>query len=654
MRGCFNSNFDCSCSKNETDVSLRQKILNLTKFELKENKANENLNFMNDSCQLNVKFDYFDNHQFHKLSKLIKEKKETPFSIYHTNVQSLNANFENLEVRLKNLDFEFDVVCLSEVWNCKAKKKSFLPGVLPGYREYMGTCGTTVKGGCGVYIKTTVNSEERSDLKISFYDCQNEFQFFWVEIPMQKLANILLGICYRHPKKESSANILVREVATILNKIKKENKVIFLVGDFNFNLLKYGADQNCTIFLDYMLENFLQPTILEPTRVVNGQQPSLIDNIFTNCISKSIISGNLLDKISDHMPNFAIFENITVQKKNLNRKIRNFKNFNESEYRKDLSKIQISDYYLVRNNIEKVFEDFNQKVASVIDRHAPYKVLSLNEVKWRRKPWLSKGIQVAIKKKSTVYGKFLRTKNSFWNFKYQYYKKMLKKLIYQSKKKYYSNYFQKNKSNMRKIWQGINEILKNKGRVSMNEIFLNSNGTLTTDQQKVANIFNKYFVNAADNLLKDIENPPTKYQDHLKNPNQSSIFLNEVEPGEVCKVLLSLDISKAGDIYGITPFFLKTGAHELTENLTKLFSISFETGIFPDVFKNSLIITLHKKNSKNDVSNYRPISLLPLFSKVFEKIMYSRMYGFFTKFNILSPNQYGFQTNKSTEQAIYT
>ena len=86
----------------------------------------------------------------------------------------------------------------------------------------------------------------------------------------------------------------------------------------------------------------LQPTINKPTRIVKNQQPSLIDNIFVNSLDKDIITGNLVSKITDHMPNFMIMKDQSVsQNKKLRDKKRSFKNFNQDEYQKDIESINI-------------------------------------------------------------------------------------------------------------------------------------------------------------------------------------------------------------------------------------------------------------------------------------------------------------------------
>ena len=70
--------------------------------------------------------------------------------------------------------------------------------------------------------------------------------------------------------------------------------------------------------------------------------------------------------------------------------------------------------------------------------------------------------------------------------------------------------------------------------------------------------------------------------------------------------------------------------------------MSFETGLFPDCLKIAQVSPIHKKKSKLDFLNYRPISLLPVFSKIFKKLMYCRMYDYLEKNNLISSKQFGF------------
>ena len=183
-------------------------------------------------------------------------------------------------------------------------------------------------------------------------------------------------------------------------------------------------------------------------------------------------------------------------------------------------------------------------------------------------------------------------------------------------------------------------------------MFINDDGNIISNKKEVANKFNKFYINVANKLLKDLGNPNTKFQDYLKNQNVHSIFLNEVDAGEVLELINKLDITKAGDIYGINPKLIKIAGAEIKDNLSVIFNKSFEIGKFPEKLKLTKVIPIHKAESKMIMSNYRPISLLPILGKLLEKVMHSRIIQFLKREKILYKKQYGFQKGKSTEHAL--
>ena len=128
--------------------------------------------------------------------------------------------------------------------------------------------------------------------------------------------------------------------------------------------------------------------------------------------------------------------------------------------------------------------------------------------------------------------------------------------------------------------------------------------------------------------------------------------LKEIEPDEVLQILLKLNPYKSADVYDISPRFIKECAYQVYQKLTTIFNISFQQGKFPSLLKIAKVVPIFKAGSKMEVGNYRPISLLPLFGKILEKLMHYRLYSFIEKHNILLSSQYGFQKNKSTEQAL--
>ena len=262
-------------------------------------------------------------------------------------------------------------------------------------------------------------------------------------------------------------------------------------------------------------------------------------------------------------------------------------------------------------------------------------------------------MKAMIREKNTLYHKYLKKRDPFWYTRYSHLKdKMLKPILEQAKTDHYRKYFEENMHNSKKIWQGINEIVKNKYSQLNSDIFLDENGNIITDQKIVAAKFNKFYTNIAGKLLRDLGKPNTKYQDYLKNPNEHSMYLNETDPGEIGEIIHKLDITKAGDVYGISPKLIKLAGPSFAKNLSIIYNLSMNSGIFPHLLKRAKVIPIHKGDSRMETKNYRPISLLPIFNKIFEKILHNRISSFFDKYKILFKRQYGFQKGKSTEHAL--
>ena len=172
------------------------------------------------------------------------------------------------------------------------------------------------------------------------------------------------------------------------------------------------------------------------------------------------------------------------------------------------------------------------------------------------------------------------------------------------------------------------------------------------DQKQVANRFNEYFTSIAQNLVDKLGNPKKQYSDYLKDAVSNSFMISPVLSAEVLDQLRNLDETKAADSYDIPVKLIKLVQNHIAKPLTTLINLSFSTGYYPKALKYAKVIPIFKAKAKNEVSNYRPISLLSLFNKIFEKLMYSRLIGFLNKNTVLYTHQFGFQKNKSTSLAI--
>ena len=134
------------------------------------------------------------------------------------------------------------------------------------------------------------------------YIKDKELESLFIEVINKKESNDIIGVIYRHPCMDAS-DFNENHLKRIVDKLSKENKKIFIAGDFNFNLLNVAEHNDTFEFFDTMMSNFLLPVIAIPTKINRGNN-TLIDNIFTNHLNPDTKSGNLLEiNLSDgHLP----------------------------------------------------------------------------------------------------------------------------------------------------------------------------------------------------------------------------------------------------------------------------------------------------------------------------------------------------------------
>ena len=232
------------------------------------------------------------------------------------------------------------------------------------------------------------------------------------------------------------------------------------------------------------------------------------------------------------------------------------------------------------------------------------------------------------------------------------YNAILKKTIRECKIKYYHAMFNKYKYDIKNTWKLISEIF-NKNNRSKNTISkILNNGRTITDPGEIVNEFNTFFANIGPLLASQIDATNKKpFQYYLKNTIHTQFQLNTVDTKQVNDIIQSLKSKTSFGHDGMTTTSLKQLAPVLLQSLTLIINQSLITGIFPDDLKIAKVIPLHKKNETTKMDNYRPVSILPAISKVFEKVAHIQLYNYFKKNKLFYKGQYGFRDEHSTELA---
>ena len=153
--------------------------------------------------------------------------------------------------------------------------------------------------------------------------------------------------------------------------------------------------------------------------------------------------------------------------------------------------------------------------------------------------------------------------------------------------------------------------------------------------------------NLSKKIKKSTKNPLVYIQKTTK-----SLFLSLITKDEVEKIINALDSKKESDVYGIPIKIVKDSSPFISNILADIYNSSILSGVFPNKLKLTYVIPAHKGNSKMSVENYRPISIIPIFRKIFEKLIYARFMSFLNKECILYDHQFGFRSKRSTDLAI--
>ena len=232
---------------------------------------------------------------------------------------------------------------------------------------------------------------------------------------------------------------------------------------------------------------------------------------------------------------------------------------------------------------------------------------------------------------------------------------MLTTILKLTGKRYYNDLLQRHKGSVKESWNILNKIMKkNNSHTTMPRYFVCENNKQVINRKEIANGFNNFFANIGPNLANQIkitDNTKTIY-DYLNNSEDKSIFLEPVVDKEVLNTVKNYKSKTSTYCDNLDMAIIKKIINSVAKTFTYMCNLSFLNGIIPDKMKIAKIIPLFKAGNKSQFTNYRPVSLLPQFSKILEKLFNNRLNNIIEKNNILSDPQYSFRNNRSTSLAL--
>ena len=646
-----------------------KKISNNDPIQILEKRGgieNNNLNNFVKQYLENEEEETFPISLYYELDSLVSELQfyKNDFIVVSLNIESLNSKIDKLRELLAILeqkDIFISAIALQETW---LSDKSDLSGLFienfhePIHQGYI--CGR--KGG----LITYVNSNYKVPVKRkNLYKSSTDWEALIVDVSGATLPKKITIFNFYRPPRDNYSNASIQKFLTpfepIIKKLSSENSVLVVCGDSNINLLRLENWEKCQEYFDLLVSQHLFPSITHPTRF-SKHRATLIDHIF--CKEKSdmniLKSGIILTKISDHLPCFTVINTkkfkkcppkfIQVSVNNADA-VEKFK----TEVISEIAQTHFDRSLLNDPNIN--YDKLDSILTKCKEKNLPTKKVRFDKYKHKVCDWITYGLMESIKKKDQLYVKLLKTNPRDTRYaeietELNEYQTIIQTCKRKLKINYYATKFKKREGNIRDTWRGINEVLNRRGKSSDYPTHLIDKGKIIKDDQAIAECFNNFFTNIGPELAKEIKcSSNLSYKSFLKDRINSNFEFCTVNIDDVDEVLRNLKTKKSSGQDGISSTLLKSFEGKITNILTLIINQSLSTGIFPNKLKTAKVVPVFKKDDPHQPGNYRPISLLPAISKVFEKVVYKQVYNYMNANSLLYKSQYGFREKHSTELA---
>lgn len=550
----------------------------------------------------------------------------------HQNVQGFSG--KDLEIELFIQELNIHVLCLTEHW----LRQYELMLSINNYKLISSfTRELAIRGGSLILINDKLKCKERKDIVSLSVERT-------IELSCAELDDYVIVCVYRPPS--SNYELFETTMEEVLRRVCNSSKKVVVCGDFNINIIE---DSSLSIrFLNLFKSFNLLNLFSEPTRVT-PTSATCLDNIFCNCLvlEKSII--NFVN--SDHCGQIASFQHHFVPSSK------------EIEYRpvtasqKDKFKSQISNkvplLHYFNCSINILYEQLFELIKNEFNKIFPKKTIIIKNNKTKFSDWATVGIYISRKKMFELYGRKAYSSDPDFIEYVKKYSKVFKQVCTMAKSIYIRDKIKNSGNKIKATWNCINK--ETCRIISRDDTFaLKIDNKYIKCNDKVANAFEGYFSNVPIITTSNLNSCSYQAMSLLEgcvDVCNSPLKFRQIDPIVIIKTFKELNIKKTEDIWGISTDIIKPIIPLIAPHLAHIFNECINEGQFPTLMKHSKIIPLFKAGDKSDPSNFRPISILPALSKIFEKIIFNQLLSHFNLNKLFHEKQYGFTKGKSTTDA---
>ena len=564
-------------------------------------------------------------HIGHVNIRSIKSSVEDPFDPSHK-----IRKFELLSSHVRY--YKYDIMGISETWLDNSVDSGF---DIEGFHKPFRRDYNNHQRGIMVYVSESLPARRRTDLEVD--NCE----MICVEIQSNN-KKILVCNCYR--VQYYSVIDFGADMETLMDRASSEFDGIYVMGDMNarHQLFWEGDKTNAEGRALHSIFSQLGMTemVHEPTRCAGNSQ-SCIDLIFTN--NRSLVCHvSTRDKIAetcDHLPIFAQLSLSINKPPSYKRWVWDYKKGDYEKFRQLLLHAPWHSCF-VDGNVDESTLNWSNLFIQCAEQCIPHYEATIRP---RDKPFMNSEIRKLIKKRDSLRKEFLQNKDVTIGEHYRLYRNKVVSEIRKAKKQKENELDSHISAKLppKKWWKLCkSSIAPQPG--NLNGPLLDTYGNLVTESLNKAELLNDFFVSQSE---LDAESDSIPFVEH-EDTNIIEPLI--IMPEEVFGILTKLDANKASGPDGIGNLLLHEAAVPIAQPLTELFNFCLSLNKFPSSWKIAQVVPIFKKGDPLHCTNYRPISLLPCVSKVFERLLFDHIFSFLKSNKLLIPNQSGFIPGDST------